>query len=214
MEKQYIFLLIAILALALYFYQRGTYKMVVPNAHEIGTDDDYIPLVGGKPVSPLLTESVVYDFLDTIATLKGANGPEDVAFFDFNGKTTEQVAELLQKVTIDQLMASLKEIDDTDIKTDKFYQELVKNKTHQTGKPVKIDCSKCKWNQLLDSSNDNMKCKYKNMLCAPGICKDIDGQDPWIASGDPSIDLTSKWGCTGGEVLRKADGSYMDFVPS
>lgn len=107
---------------------RSTYQIIVPNEHVIGTEDDAIQLVGGKPVSPLLDEAVVYEFLDTLARLKGANDASELLATDFGGKSIKDVSAMLENVNLEQFIATLTAIEASDLnEIDPFEQELILN---------------------------------------------------------------------------------------
>ena len=222
MKRQDILIVLAILWLIWFLChkQKGTYKMIVPNAHEIGTTDDMIPLVGGKPVSPLMTESVTYDFIDTLAKLKGAHDASEVLMFDFGGKTIQEVSDIMSTMNVDQFISTLQSMGYKVSTDDPFNKELSLNKAQpETSK--KIDCTKCNWKSYSDDDdadnslvNANVKkqCVYEEdgvtIDCNPGLCRDINGVNPWPDVGPSwkrSSALEKLWGCKGGKVITNPE---------
>ena len=131
MKKFQDIIIVVLLVSILWLLQKkSTYQIVVPNEHVIGTNDDAIQLVGGKPVSPLLNESVVYEFLDTVARLKGANDASELLVTDFDGKSIQEVSAMLANVNIDQFISTLTAIEPAKLNDiDLFEQELILNTT-------------------------------------------------------------------------------------
>ena len=222
MKRQDIIIVLAIIGILwfLCYKRKGTYKIVVPNAHELGTSDDEIPLVGGKPTSPLMTESVTYDFIDTLAKLKGANDASEVLMFDFGGKTIQEVSDIMSTMNVDQFISTLQSMGYKVSTDDPFHKELSLNKAHPVTSK-KIDCTECKWKSYVDdddannslvSGNVKKQCVYEEdgvtTDCNPGLCRDINGKNPWPDVGPnwkPSRSLDKLWGCKGGEVLRSKE---------
>ena len=130
MKKNVQDVLIGILLLTILFLliRKSPYLLVVPNEHVIGTEDDAIQLIGGQPVSPLLTESVVYEFLDTLARLKGASDVSELLVTDFDGKSIGDVTAMLENVNIEQFIATLTAVEPSELnEIDPFEQELILN---------------------------------------------------------------------------------------
>ena len=197
-----VILLVSILWL---LQKKSTYQIVIPNEHAIGTVDDAIQLVGGKPVSPLLNESVVYEFLDTLARIKGANDASELLFTEFDGKSVQEVSAMLANVNVEQLISTLTAIEPADLNDiDLFEQELILNASGDKSN-TGIDCTLCKWKQPTTTSGIK-QCVYEGdgyeMDCNPGTCKPLNGKDPWPNTDpwEPSEELKASWACGDGKV--------------
>ena len=208
MKKEYKeFVILLLIVVSVYFlFRKSTYQIIVPNEHNIGTDDDTILLVGAKPVSPLLTESVTYEFLDTMARLKGADSANEILMVDFEGMTTEEVTELLSNTNVDQLISIIKSMSEKPPEKDKFAHEISIDKFRYdvTEEGSGIDCTKCEWNE--------QKCVYDSngtmINCNPGVCKRMGNiSHPWpdASPWKPHPELETKWGCKGGKVVLDDD---------
>ena len=121
---QDIVILTLIVGIFYLFYKTAGYNIIVPNRHEIGTDDDVIELTDARPVFNLLTESVTYELLDTLAKLKGAQNASELLMEEFNGRSIEDVTVMLQNIRVDQLINTLASLDVELIETDPFTDEL------------------------------------------------------------------------------------------
>ena len=208
-HKKIIGILLAICVIYLLF-RKSKYSIIVPNEHVIGTGDDEIVLIGAQPVSPLLSESITYDFLTTLAALKGANDVGDLLMTDFQGRTVQEVQQMLEGVNLQQLITQLQQNYTTEQYLNPFEQELAISNANDSGTTSElmsgIDCTKCKWDRTLGLGQKMNYCKYKenglDLVCAPGICSPINDQDPWPNTNPwkPKEMLTSKWGCNEGKV--------------
>ena len=219
-QQDIIIVFVVILAILFLCHTRSTYQIIVPNEHEIGTNDDEITLVGGKPTSPLMTESVTYDFIDTLAKLKGAHSASEVLMFDFGGKTIQEVTDIMSTMNVDQFIATLQSMGYHVSTEDPFHKELAINKAHPVASK-KIDCTKCKWKSYVDKDDANnslvdanvkKQCVYQEngvtTDCNPGLCRNINGTDPWPDVGPnwkPSSELERSWECKGGKAITNPE---------
>ena len=94
---QDIVILSLIIGIFYLFYRSARYSIIVPNEHVLGTEDDAIQLTGGKSVSPLLTESVTYELIDTLAKLKGAQDASELLVTDFHGRSIPRCHRYVEK---------------------------------------------------------------------------------------------------------------------
>ena len=127
-QIQDIIIIVLLLGILWTLYKKSPYQIVVPNEHVIGTEDDAIQLMGGKPVSPLLTESIVYEFIDTLAKLKGANDASELLATEFDGKSIADVSAMLKNINVEQFISTLTALDPKEKnEIDIFEQELILN---------------------------------------------------------------------------------------
>ena len=195
-------------------YRKAAYSDM-PMTHKIGTTDDAIRLIGSQPVSPLLTESVTYEFLDTLARMKGAKSVDALLITDFPGMTVNQVTTLFANLNVDELIQYLQAQGYPEPAIDQFEKELLLNKDMDSIRKegTGIDCTKCKWKQHTTTTpegrvvNSGIKqCVYEGdgyeVDCNPGICNPINGVDPWSNEDPwtPSATLQTSWGCSNGKV--------------
>ena len=204
-----------IVILVFMLFRKAAYSIIVPNEHKIGTTDDAIHLVGSSPVSPLLTESITYEFLDTLARHKGTDGVDDLLMVDFQGMSVGEVSELLQSMNVDELIEFLKSKGYPNAQRDAFATELFLNESlgNIRDEGTGIDCTQCKWKQFTTTTPDGnvvnsgiKQCVYEGdgyeVDCNPGICNPIKGKDPWpnVDPWEPSAELKTSWACDNGNV--------------
>ena len=214
-EQERAVTILLVLLIIFLMFRVSTYNIIVPNEHHIGTTDDAIHLVGSKPVSPLLTESVTYEFLDTLARLKGVESVGDILMVDFQGMSVQEVSEMLQGVNVDELIAYVKTKGYDNPEVDPYDKELLLHESLNTIRDdgTGIDCTKCKWKQHTTTTPQGIvvdsgikQCVYEGngyeVDCNPGICNPIDGKDPWpdIDPWTPSDVLEKSWECGKGKV--------------
>ena len=214
-QQERVVTILLVLLIIYLLFRVANYRIIVPNEHRIGTTDDAIHLVGSKPVSPLLTESVTYEFLDTLARLKGVDSVGDILMVDFQGMSVQEVSEMLQNVNVDELIAYVKSKGSEKPQSNPFDKELLLHESLNTFRDegTGIDCTKCEWKQHTTTTPQGnvvdsgiKQCVYEGdgyeVDCNPGICNPIDGKDAWpdVDPWTPSDVLTKSWGCDNGEV--------------
>ena len=197
--------IVAIIIVGLILCQSvASYQINVQNVQRFDPKqmDDGISLVAAAPVSPILNSSIVYNFLATVATLKGKR---DVAQLMMMQKISPD-GEL---ITVDDITESLTQIDVDELLT--MLTSIKHTKPNVPDGSGKIDCTKCAW-------GDRGMCKMEgtNIDCSPGICQNIGDADPWAAESPwkPSEALDDAWDCKGGRVLTNNTypPSYNDYV--
>lgn len=126
--SQDLIITIALICLIVGLQRRSTYQIMTPTVHELGTEDDLIPLVGGRPVSDSITEKVVYEFLETLAKVKGHNDVAMLLDVEFQGKTIQDVYSLMKNVNVGQFVATLNALDPEQPEDiDLFEKEIILN---------------------------------------------------------------------------------------
>ena len=178
-------------------YRKATYNIIIPDVHVLGTTDDAIRLVGSKPVSPILNESVTYEFLDTLARLKGADSVDDILMVDFEGMSVNQVSAIMSNINVDELIAYVKSQGYGEPEIDAYEKELILHEgiDRMRKEGTGIDCTKCIW-------KNNRCVNENNISCTPGVCSPINGEDPWpnMDPWTPTATLENSWGCSGGKA--------------